>query len=173
MTVVSDTSPINYLVLLELPELLPKLFGRVLIPEAVHRELQSIRAPDPVDGEWATPIENLGDASTTAKERLQIPASQPTAFHVVEQRIDRVWRLDGFALRLVVVDECGQDLKPVTSRRARLGIHPTLDFLERGTVIGLGLDWANLHGKPHTVATSIRSYALCVPTNRMSHIRYG
>lgn len=48
MTVVSDTSPINYLVLIELPDLLPKLFGRVLIPEAVHRELQSSKAPDPV-----------------------------------------------------------------------------------------------------------------------------
>jgi predicted nucleic acid-binding protein len=39
MIVVSDTSPINYLVLIELQDLLPKLFDRILIPEAVHREL--------------------------------------------------------------------------------------------------------------------------------------
>lgn len=41
MTVVSDTSPINYLVLIELQDLLPKLFDRILIPEAVRGELQS------------------------------------------------------------------------------------------------------------------------------------
>jgi predicted nucleic acid-binding protein len=45
MTVVSNTSPLNYLVLIELQHLLPALFGRVLIPEAVHRELRSPAAP--------------------------------------------------------------------------------------------------------------------------------
>jgi predicted nucleic acid-binding protein len=48
MIVVSDTSPINYLVLIEFKDLLPKLFDRILIPEAVHRELQSDAAPDPI-----------------------------------------------------------------------------------------------------------------------------
>lgn len=48
MIVVSDTSAINYLVLIELQDLLPKLFDRILIPEAVHRELQSAAAPDPI-----------------------------------------------------------------------------------------------------------------------------
>jgi hypothetical protein len=49
MIVVSDTSPINYLVLVEFQNLLPKLFDRILIPEAVHRELQSDAAPDPIN----------------------------------------------------------------------------------------------------------------------------
>ena len=35
MTVVSNTSPLNYLVLIELQQLLPALFSRVLVPEAV------------------------------------------------------------------------------------------------------------------------------------------
>jgi predicted nucleic acid-binding protein len=48
MIAVSDTSPINYLVLIELQELLHKLLDRVLIPDAVHRELQSTGAPDPI-----------------------------------------------------------------------------------------------------------------------------
>ncbi|MBA2438740.1 MAG: DUF3368 domain-containing protein [Acidimicrobiia bacterium] len=48
MIVVSDTSPINYLVLIELQDLLPKLLDRVLIPDAVHRELQSTGAPEPI-----------------------------------------------------------------------------------------------------------------------------
>jgi predicted nucleic acid-binding protein len=48
MSVVSDTSPINYLVLIELQDLLPALFGRVLIPGAVRRELQSPEAPQEI-----------------------------------------------------------------------------------------------------------------------------
>ena len=51
MTVVSNTSPLNYLVLIELQQLLPALFNRILIPEAVLRELRSPAAPAQV-GEW-------------------------------------------------------------------------------------------------------------------------
>lgn len=48
MIVVSDTSPINYLVLIDRHNLLPELFGSVFIPEAVHRELQAAGTPEPV-----------------------------------------------------------------------------------------------------------------------------
>jgi len=48
MIVVSDTSPINYLVLIAFHDLLPKLFDLVLIPEAVQRELQAGGTPEPV-----------------------------------------------------------------------------------------------------------------------------
>ena len=45
MTVVSNTSPINYLTLIGLDRLLPTLFGRVIIPLAVREELNSSGAP--------------------------------------------------------------------------------------------------------------------------------
>jgi len=48
MIVVSDTSPINYLVLIGCQDLLPTLFDRILIPEAVLRELQAGGTPEPV-----------------------------------------------------------------------------------------------------------------------------
>ncbi len=53
---------------------------------------------DHLDRERATAIEHLGNASTTAEKRFEIPASQPSAFHVVEQRIDGVRRLNRFVL---------------------------------------------------------------------------
>jgi len=40
MIVVADTSPVNYLVLIDEIDLLPIIFGKVLIPEAVMEELQ-------------------------------------------------------------------------------------------------------------------------------------
>jgi predicted nucleic acid-binding protein len=55
MIVVSDTSPLNYLVLTELQEVLPKLFDQILIPEGVHRELRDPRAPDAVRRFMASP----------------------------------------------------------------------------------------------------------------------
>ena len=42
MTVISNTSPLNYLTLIDLQDILPALFGRVLIPEAVWHELSSL-----------------------------------------------------------------------------------------------------------------------------------
>ena len=38
MIVVADTTPINYLILIEEIDVLPKLYGRVIIPRAVSEE---------------------------------------------------------------------------------------------------------------------------------------
>jgi predicted nucleic acid-binding protein len=46
--VVADTGPINYLLLVDAIELLPKLFNKILVPAAVHRELAHSAAPLPV-----------------------------------------------------------------------------------------------------------------------------
>ena len=54
MIVVSDTSPLNYLLLIELQDILPQLFQRMLIPEAVRQELQSAGAPDAIKRFLAT-----------------------------------------------------------------------------------------------------------------------
>ncbi len=48
MLVVSDTSPINYLVLIQQEILLPALYGRVVIPPAVYGELQRSHTPEEV-----------------------------------------------------------------------------------------------------------------------------
>jgi predicted nucleic acid-binding protein len=44
MIVISDTSPLNYLILIGEQNLLAKLFGRVIIPAAVFEELQNAGA---------------------------------------------------------------------------------------------------------------------------------
>lgn len=48
IVVVSDTSPINYLVLIGHIEVLPAIFGKVLIPIAVYEELKQDGAPPAV-----------------------------------------------------------------------------------------------------------------------------
>lgn len=48
MLVVSDTSPLSYLVAIEHIDLLPRLFGSILIPDIVRDELSSPKAPSVV-----------------------------------------------------------------------------------------------------------------------------
>jgi predicted nucleic acid-binding protein len=48
MTVVSDTSPVCYLTLIGYLDVLPALFGRVEVPEAVASELSAADAPPQV-----------------------------------------------------------------------------------------------------------------------------
>ena len=43
--VIADTGPLHYLVLIEAIELLPALFGAVLVPEAVRAELDHTETP--------------------------------------------------------------------------------------------------------------------------------
>lgn len=50
MIVVADTSPINYLVLIEEIDVLAKMYGRVVIPPAVRDELLRPSAPGIVRG---------------------------------------------------------------------------------------------------------------------------
>ena len=78
--VVADTSPLNYLVLIHHINLLPELYGRVLIPESVLKELSAIETPQLVRNwatnlpEWievlpATPIDDAGFTRLHAGER--------------------------------------------------------------------------------------------------------
>jgi len=54
--VVSDTSPVCYLTIIGCLDVLPKLFGRIIVPRAVLEELSHPAAPDAVrDLTWAPP----------------------------------------------------------------------------------------------------------------------
>jgi predicted nucleic acid-binding protein len=52
MIVVSDTTPLNYLILIDAVHVLPALFGRVYAPSAVIRELAHPHSPETVR-RWA------------------------------------------------------------------------------------------------------------------------
>lgn len=52
MLVIADTSPLNYLILIEAVHFLPRLYGRVVLPQAAWQELQHTDAPAAV-AQWA------------------------------------------------------------------------------------------------------------------------
>lgn len=55
MIVVADTTPLNYLILIGEIQLLPVLYGRLLIPPAVVREMSDAAAPEAVSRWIAQP----------------------------------------------------------------------------------------------------------------------
>ena len=68
MIIVSNTSPINDLILIGHINLLPELFQQIIIPQAVYSELSDASAPSPVQTWIATPPDWL---------KIQ-PVSQPS-----------------------------------------------------------------------------------------------
>jgi predicted nucleic acid-binding protein len=53
--IVADTSPLVYLVLIDHVDILPQLFETVLVPDAVHAELQNPLAPTLIQN-WAAAL---------------------------------------------------------------------------------------------------------------------
>ncbi len=48
MIVIADTSPINYLIRIDEIAVLPKIYGRVIVPPSVRDELRNAGAPESV-----------------------------------------------------------------------------------------------------------------------------
>jgi predicted nucleic acid-binding protein len=55
MLVIADTSPLNYLILIDAVDLLPRLYQRVVLPQAAWDELKHFRAPASVF-QWANSL---------------------------------------------------------------------------------------------------------------------
>ena len=82
MVIVADTSPVNYLVVINQIGILPRLYKRVLIPPAVFDELTHPAAPGPVR-EWTERrpdwLEVKSPKNTVALAQLDLGESQAIA----------------------------------------------------------------------------------------------
>jgi predicted nucleic acid-binding protein len=108
MIVVADASPICYLILIGEIELLPKLFDRVFVPQAVVAELRAEGAPRSVR-DWAShpaawvSVLSLSTASAAGVETLQ--AGEREAISLAE----------ALGADLILLDE--KSARQVASRR--------------------------------------------------------
>ncbi len=75
MIIISDTSPICYLILIDCIEVLPVLYKNVIIPQAVYQELQAEATPELVKEwiqnapDWLT-IQNITNSSQSELDKL-------------------------------------------------------------------------------------------------------
>jgi predicted nucleic acid-binding protein len=99
--VVSDTSPLNYLVLIGAVEVLPAMFGDVYVPEQVMEELRRAKTP-PLVRAWAL----------NSPSWLKIVAT--TGGISFTERID-----PGEASAIVLAEELGATLLLIDDRRGK------------------------------------------------------
>ncbi len=101
MIVVSDTSPINYLLLIGQIDLLPNLFEQIIIPDVVRDEMQDASAPAVVRQWSANPpswltiqvVSRLGETlnSLDRGEQAAISLAQtlPADLLIIDERLGR------------------------------------------------------------------------------------
>jgi predicted nucleic acid-binding protein len=125
MLVVADTSPLRYLVVIQAIEILPLLYERVIVPQAVLTELQHPRSPREVRAWLATPpawVEMRQPQQRTRLARLG-PGEQDAIQLAEELHAD-----------LVLMDD--EDGRIEAERRA-MAVIGTLGVLERAAERGL------------------------------------
>jgi len=126
MTVVSDTSPLNYLILIGLDEILHQLFGRVLLPGAVFDELGSSGAPEKVRAWISAPPEWI--------EVRRLPSPGPELAHLDPGEREAIGLAAQIGPSLLLLDEA-------RARDAAIhrGLHVvgTLGLLDRAAAAGL------------------------------------
>ena len=104
MIVVSDTSPLNYLILLKKDHILPGLFGAVVVPPAVVTELARKESPEPVQA-WllAPPAWLRVQTPQQAEAALDLDPGETQAILLAEElHAERVLLDDSKARRIAL-----------------------------------------------------------------------
>lgn len=92
--VVSDTTPLNYLILIGNIDVLPSLFKRVLVPPTVIRELQHAKTP-PVVATWARNLPQWIEVQTPRSDlHLNIGAGEDEAISLAVELGDAALLVD-------------------------------------------------------------------------------
>ena len=113
--VVSDTSPLHYLILCGAETILPRLFRQVVMPPMVFRELQQPNTPAPVR-EWARALPAWATVQTpkTVNAALEVDAGEREAISLAQEinavavlMDDRAGRGAAMQCGLVVVGTIG------------------------------------------------------------------
>lgn len=83
--VVSDTTPLNYLILIGKIEVLPRLFGRILVPPAVIAEMSHSKAPAAVSAWAASPSPWLEIQSPQLRLELALGPGEGEAIALAQE----------------------------------------------------------------------------------------
>lgn len=128
MLVVADTSPINYLVLLEHITLLPRLYTQVILPPAVIRELLDAEAPEMVR-RWAAHLPSWCEI------KRPVPSSASEGLsHLGAGEQEAILLAQELPADVLLIDE--EDGRRAARARA-LAITGTIGVLERAAERGL------------------------------------
>lgn len=126
MIAVSDTSPINYLVLIDCIQVLPALFDRIIIPRAVFEELASPSAPEMIQTWLANPPGWFGVQT--------FHGTDPALKYLDPGERDAILLAGVLNADLLLLDE---NLERQAARQRKLKVTGTLGLLDRAASRGL------------------------------------
>jgi len=123
--VVSDTSPLHYLILCGAENILPRLFQQVVIPPAVFHELQQANTP-PLVRQWSTTLPDwvAVQSPKTLNLKLNVDAGELEAI-CLAQEIQ--------ATAILMDDRAGR----TAARHCGLAVVGTIGLLEQAAACGL------------------------------------
>ena len=85
MLIVADTSPLNYLVLIDAVHVLPSLYGRILIPPEVLDELRDESGPKAVQA-WAASSPQWLEVRKPASVDMTLPSTRENGLPLLWRR---------------------------------------------------------------------------------------
>jgi|HubBroStandDraft_1064217.scaffolds.fasta_scaffold462350_2 predicted nucleic acid-binding protein len=100
MIVIADTGPINYLILIQEIEILPALYGRILVPSSVCEELKRPRAPDLVRS-WVSQPPAWFEVRTPA----HLPDPELAGAHLDASERDAILLAEELGADQLIIDE--------------------------------------------------------------------
>jgi len=127
MIVVADTTPLNYLVLIGEIEVLSSLYEKILIPPAVHEELQQPKTPLVVRS-WASEL----PAWCEVRPPLSVPDVNLSELNAGER--DAIQLALDFGVPLLLIDESEGRREAM---RRHLKVTGTISVLEKAAQQGL------------------------------------
>jgi predicted nucleic acid-binding protein len=126
MIVVADTSPLNYLLLIDEIDLLPAMFGQVLLPHAVFQELQHAKT-SPRVRQWVAHLPAWLEVRTVASVAnpalIGLDVGEREAIHLALE----------LGVSTVLIDEADGRQQ---AERLHLEVRGTLGILEHGAHLG-------------------------------------
>ena len=126
MIVVADTSPLNYLLLIDEIDLLPAMFGQVLIPQTVLQELRHPKTT-PAVRQW------LSHLPAWLEVRTVSATINPALMDLDVGERDAIQLALDLGVTTVLIDNA---LGRQHAERLHLEVRGTLGILERGARIG-------------------------------------
>lgn len=136
MIVVADTGPLRYLILIGQIQILGDLFHRVLLPEAVARELSHQRTPEALKEWMATPPHWLEVCAPPFPELTGLD-------HLDEGELQAIALARRSAAPLLLMDDVDGR---IAAESLGLGVLGTVGILERAAELSL-LDFADSSAK--------------------------
>ncbi len=126
MIVVADTSPLNYLLLIDEIDLLPAIFGQVLFPHAVFQELQHPKT-SPRVRQWVTHLPPWAEVRTVAS------AVNPALMRLDVGEREAIQLALEMGISTVLIDDADGRRE---AESLHLEVRGTIGILERGAHLG-------------------------------------